>query len=82
MRLLCHLGLHNWYWDSALYSSVERCNFCPAVKDPIAVAQLDRERQLWKETREEEPGLGFHALSGRVATRLFSPEEILARNQQ
>lgn len=82
MRLSCYLGFHRWYMDSAFLSSAERCNFCPAVKDPVAVVQLNRERQLWKEIQEAEPNLSLDVMIGKVYTRLFSPEEILARNPQ
>ena len=80
MRFLCRLGFHNWYIDGAAFSSAERCNFCPAVKDPIEAAQLYRERQIWKKIQEEEPNLKGDALLGRVASRLFSSEELLKLN--
>lgn len=87
MRLLCRLGFHSWYVDGSYLTTVDRCNFCPAVTDQFLAAQQDYERRLFTEIREAEPGLDFDILAGRVArrvaNRLFNREEDpLARLKQ
>lgn len=44
----CRIGLHSWCYDSALFSSVRRCNRCGGVDDERAARQLERESAaLW-----------------------------------
>jgi hypothetical protein len=47
MRLRCKVGLHQWYTDSAMFSAVCRCNYCPAVGNRTEAAVVDQERALW-----------------------------------
>lgn len=72
MRLLCRLGLHSWYANGSYFTTVDRCNFCPAVSDQFLAAQQDREGQLWKEIQEAEPDLDLDTFTGKVAVELFS----------
>lgn len=72
MRLLCLVGFHSWYIDGSYFTSVNRCNFCPAVTDPFLAARQDHERQLFTEIREAEPGLDFDVLAERVSEKLYS----------
>jgi hypothetical protein len=53
----CRLGLHKWYFDSAWFSTVERCNFCHRVSDEQDAATVEMERELWKRCAED--GLSF-----------------------
>jgi hypothetical protein len=46
--LLCLLGWHSWYIDSAIFCSAERCNRCPAVKDASAFRSLESERSIFE----------------------------------
>lgn len=45
-ELLCKLGIHRWYLDSALLTSAERCVRCGAWKDPMQGAQVERVRAM------------------------------------
>lgn len=65
---ICRLGLHQWYGDSAIFSSVDRCSRCLAVKDEDAAKRLDQERQLWEEERGSED---FEKSMGRVYSKLL-----------
>ncbi len=70
--LLCWLGLHQWYCDSAIFSSVDRCSRCSAVKDEDAAKRLDQERRLWEKERGSED---IEKSMGRVYSQLLKPKE-------
>lgn len=54
MKLLCRLGIHGqWYHDSAMFSSAERCGHCNAGDDKYALRMLERERSLWGDAEGE-----------------------------
>jgi hypothetical protein len=69
-KILCFLGFHSWYSDSAFFYSVTRCNYCPTVDDENRLRRLEWERKLWEE--EGEKG-GDHAETLlKVSRRLFA----------
>jgi hypothetical protein len=72
-RLACRLGMHRWYLDNAMFSSVERCNHCPAVDDKYDASRMDYERYLWEQNKD----LPFEVACGKVARDLTmnSPSE-------
>jgi len=74
--LLCRLGFHQWYLDSAIFCSVQRCQRCSAVDDESDAKRLALERKIWEE--EGRNNSGYSATFLAVAKRLFleSPEQI------
>lgn len=68
--LLCKLGFHKWYLDSAIYYGVHRCHRCSAVDDELEAERLALERKIWKE--ENSKSSDFKTVSIAVAKRLFS----------
>lgn len=55
-----------------MFSSVERCNTCPAVSDEAAAKKVDRERELWQ--AEDTQNLS-DASFGRVFRKLMLEPE-------
>jgi hypothetical protein len=45
--LLCRLGWHDWYTDSAVFSHAKRCNRCREYENQDAAEQLQFERRMW-----------------------------------
>jgi hypothetical protein len=50
--LACRLNFHEWYLDSAWFTSVDRCGRCGQHKDPAMGERLEWERSLWEQAPE------------------------------
>lgn len=45
--MLCRLGAHQWFRDSARFASADVCDRCGEPRDAEQYAELVRERDLW-----------------------------------
>lgn len=68
VRLLCKLGIHQWFTDGAMFSSVRRCNLCPAVDNERDAAELCRERGLWEQYGDLDAEAQWAAVAKGFAT--------------
>lgn len=59
MNILCKLGIHSYYLDSAMFSSDDVCRRCD--KRVCRSGNLTRERELWEEAANLPPSeqVGF-----------------------
>jgi hypothetical protein len=68
--LFCRLGFHQWYLDSAIFSSVRRCSQCSMVDNESDALKLEIERKIWKEETREDRSYSDTLFA--VAKRMFS----------
>ena len=52
--LLCKLGFHQWYIDSAMRSSALRCNRCGCWEKEILGARVEEERAAWDNVKPSD----------------------------
>jgi len=68
--LLCRLGFHQWYLDSAIFCSVRRCYRCSVVDNESAAEKVALERKIWKE--ESQSNSDFVTVAFAVSKKLQS----------
>lgn len=52
--LLCRLGVHDWFLDSAFFTLGDKCGRCSKWKDPAAGAEVEIERAAWADAPDGE----------------------------
>lgn len=51
--ILCRLGMHQYYMDSACFSQALRCSGCSHYAYPDQQEKLEYERTLWDQHSDE-----------------------------